>query len=293
MGNGAMPCSRATRGEGPDLVRPARGHGSDVRAVPASLNMDARRLAPLSPLENQVEVLAPMRSVILRRLPTTRDPVRRDVGDEPLEHVGVLATQGPLGGVKRHGVGAADAPLVVVKGGVGVVRVTRPNTKIISLVAGPTSPCIVQRKTTKASSSHWTDAEPGTSCSVGSRNHAFRIVVCQEPIKTSNCSMASLRITTSSASTSAAPGSTTDRSNEPHAPGLSTHDHAAIRAVLLTGRTRASTCLGSRRRTSAPRCWLDCSPMHPMVGQQKFFGGYGPLLLGWYFHSRASMAEGH
>src|SRR3954453_1823557 len=91
-GDGAMPCSRATGAERPDLVRPARGHGSDVRAVPASLNMDARRLAPLSPLENQVEVLAPMRSVILRRLPTTRDPVRRDVGDEPLEHVGVLAT---------------------------------------------------------------------------------------------------------------------------------------------------------------------------------------------------------
>src|SRR5680860_265539 len=71
--------------------------------------------ALLRPLEDEVEVLAPGGSVILRRLPATHDPVWPDVSDEPLEHVGVLATQVPMRAVECHGVDPADTSFVVVE----------------------------------------------------------------------------------------------------------------------------------------------------------------------------------
>src|SRR3954451_24492839 len=77
----------------------------------------------LRPLEHEVEVLAPGRPVIVGRLPATRDPVRPDVGDEPLEHVGVLAEQSPPRAVERHGEDPTDTSFIVVEGRVGVADV--------------------------------------------------------------------------------------------------------------------------------------------------------------------------
>jgi hypothetical protein len=79
----------------------------------------------------------------------------------------------------------------VVDGRVGVVRIAATENQD-HLARGLSD---IARH--RPAEDHKRVAEPGTSWSAGSRNHAFRIVVCHDPTKTSNCSMASLRIASS------------------------------------------------------------------------------------------------
>src|SRR5262249_32698980 len=120
-----------------------------------------------------------------------RDPVGPDFSDEALEHVRVLATQIPMRAVECHGVDPADTSFVVIEGRVGVLRVAATENQD-HLTRGLSDIALH-----RPAEDHERVAEPAPCWPAGSRNHAFRIVVCHDPTRTCNCSMASLRIASS------------------------------------------------------------------------------------------------